>query len=570
MLRLTTILKTNWSWNYQQKLYDQVISKYRKEKGFHNLRILSKKNVAKYQNDLKMFTNNCKGRNNNVSTPPTSVGRIATRLISNKPYFEQSKHNGSSKGGVTAKDKKSKQSNWSNVPEEHPIIYMKALDVNLCIPFCSEKGREIFKRAIQTEYMNIYFPLSQHFQTQSEVNYCGPTSLAMVLNTLKVDPRRMWKYPWRWYDEYMLNTCVSLETMKSSGCSFDDLACIARCNKLSVEAVRVSALSSIITFRNDVKRVCSSTNTVIILNYARKIFNQYGTGHFTPIGGYDEKEDMVLILDTARFKHPPHWVSLELLFEGARKLARAINGYTEEMPRGYYVVKENEWNPSITLKFPNEYTLRLEPMNQRKQIEIDKFVHVFKSWDNWLDTKVNADRDIIRDVLTHILHASRTITNNEIKSQSNSFHDLALPLSFVNLNRLLKDVINEFSQDDVNKITSLVKWLMEKFKSNDNAGHCNLNMVLLHRQTQTEKHNAILSLEDILTCFLLFWPYRAKADDQSSQTYRTELHALVADDLNKFSRSLVLCLDQQIRFMMKTLSHIGHEKLHCKEEHYFD
>lgn len=38
-----------------------------------------------------------------------------------------------------------------------------------------------------------------------------------------------------------------------------------------------------------------------------------GDGHFSPIGGYSAKEDLVLILDTARFKYPPHWVPLEML-----------------------------------------------------------------------------------------------------------------------------------------------------------------------------------------------------------------------------------------------------------------
>ena len=41
---------------------------------------------------------------------------------------------------------------------------------------------------------------------------------------------------------------------------------------------------------------------------------QTGTGHFSPIGGYHAGEDMALILDVARFKYPPHWVPVELLW----------------------------------------------------------------------------------------------------------------------------------------------------------------------------------------------------------------------------------------------------------------
>lgn len=42
---------------------------------------------------------------------------------------------------------------------------------------------------------------------------------------------------------------------------------------------------------------------------------QTGTGHFSPIGGYHAGRDMALILDVARFKYPPHWVPLTLLWE---------------------------------------------------------------------------------------------------------------------------------------------------------------------------------------------------------------------------------------------------------------
>ena len=42
---------------------------------------------------------------------------------------------------------------------------------------------------------------------------------------------------------------------------------------------------------------------------------QTGTGHFSPIGGYNAERDMALILDVARFKYPPHWVPLKLLWE---------------------------------------------------------------------------------------------------------------------------------------------------------------------------------------------------------------------------------------------------------------
>lgn len=41
----------------------------------------------------------------------------------------------------------------------------------------------------------------------------------------------------------------------------------------------------------------------------RAKLGQSGSGHFSPIGAFDRDTDMVLIMDVARFKYPPHWVS---------------------------------------------------------------------------------------------------------------------------------------------------------------------------------------------------------------------------------------------------------------------
>lgn len=53
----------------------------------------------------------------------------------------------------------------------------------------------------------------------------------------------------------------------------------------------------------------------MIVSYSRKTFLQTGDGHFSPVGGYHAARDLVLILDTARFKYPPHWVPLPMLYE---------------------------------------------------------------------------------------------------------------------------------------------------------------------------------------------------------------------------------------------------------------
>ena len=53
---------------------------------------------------------------------------------------------------------------------------------------------------------------------------------------------------------------------------------------------------------------------MLIVNYSRSAVGQTGNGHFSPIGGFDAATDRALVLDTARFKYPPHWMPVELLF----------------------------------------------------------------------------------------------------------------------------------------------------------------------------------------------------------------------------------------------------------------
>lgn len=47
---------------------------------------------------------------------------------------------------------------------------------------------------------------------------------------------------------------------------------------------------------------CSKTRSYLVVSYSRKELLQTGDGHFSPIGAYDVASDMVLVLDTARFK----------------------------------------------------------------------------------------------------------------------------------------------------------------------------------------------------------------------------------------------------------------------------
>jgi hypothetical protein len=46
--------------------------------------------------------------------------------------------------------------------------------------------------------LEVYFRLAEQFRTQDEPAFCGLSTLTMVLNSLAVDPKKVWKGVWRW------------------------------------------------------------------------------------------------------------------------------------------------------------------------------------------------------------------------------------------------------------------------------------------------------------------------------------------------------------------------------------
>ncbi|KAI3741978.1 hypothetical protein L1987_59657 [Smallanthus sonchifolius] len=222
-----------------------------------------------------------------------------------------------------------------------PSIYRRVLPSPPAIDFASSEGKQLFMEATQGGTMEGFFKLISYFQTQSEPAYCGLATLAMVLNALSIDPGRKWKGPWRWFDESMLDCCEPLEKVKAKGISFGKVVCLAHCAGAKVEAFRTNQ-TSIDEFRKHVIACSSSDDRHVISSYNRGTFKQACMGHFSPIGGYHAGRDMALILDVARFKYPPHWVPLKLLWEAMDTVDDA-SGFR----RGFMLISRLQRPPAL-------------------------------------------------------------------------------------------------------------------------------------------------------------------------------------------------------------------------------
>ncbi|KAL7747994.1 hypothetical protein RI367_006540 [Sorochytrium milnesiophthora] len=217
---------------------------------------------------------------------------------------------------------------------QQPSFYKRALP-DVCVDFSSVRGKALFRQALEENNMESYFKLASQFTTQSEPAFCGLGTLCMVLNALEVDPQRQWKGPWRWYDDTMLDCCRPLEEIKRTGITLGEFSCLAKCNGLNAKTHRPDQVS-IEKFRRDLKRTSSVPNQMLCVSFDRGTLQQTGAGHFSPVAGYSAKDDMVLILDVARFKYPPYWVASELLWSALKP----VDPDTKKS-RGYIMLKRN-------------------------------------------------------------------------------------------------------------------------------------------------------------------------------------------------------------------------------------
>ncbi|HEY6926589.1 MAG TPA: phytochelatin synthase family protein [Steroidobacteraceae bacterium] len=209
------------------------------------------------------------------------------------------------------------------------------------IAFSSLEGRQVFVEALAAGGLNGYFRLAEQFHTQSDPAFCGLGSLVVALNALAIDPERLWKGPWRWFAEDLLDCCVPLADVRERGLDLDELACLARCNGAEVDVQRTDT-SNLVAWHSALE-IAASGDAVVVASYDRSAMGQSGGGHFSPIGGYHAARELALVLDVARFKYPPHWVAAEVLW-------RAMEPIDPETgrARGWLVMRRRPRSSSLS------------------------------------------------------------------------------------------------------------------------------------------------------------------------------------------------------------------------------
>lgn len=221
-------------------------------------------------------------------------------------------------------------------PFDGDAVYMRPLPAGL-EALDSARGRALFTQALLDGTMEGYFKLAQQFHTQADPAFCGLGTLVCALNALGVEPARRWKGIWRWFSEELLDCCKSLDDVRRDGLALGEVACLARCSGAAV-SVEEATPERLEHFRAHLLESCATVDgPVVVANYSRRALGQTGDGHFSPIGGFHAATDRVLVLDTARFKYPPHWTPVDILFRAMQE-----EDPVTRRPRGWLVLRRRQ------------------------------------------------------------------------------------------------------------------------------------------------------------------------------------------------------------------------------------
>jgi hypothetical protein len=140
---------------------------------------------------------------------------------------------------------------------------------------------------------------------QGNGSFCGPTSVVDVMHSLR-----------RGGDQKTVLDGTGVSSFLGilpGGITLDQLAAVAK-TRLGTEVTILRDLD-LATFREHMRRSNDPSKRYIVNFYRGPLFGA-GGGHHSPIGGYLEGEDLVLVLDVNK-KYGPWLVKTERLYEAA-------------------------------------------------------------------------------------------------------------------------------------------------------------------------------------------------------------------------------------------------------------
>jgi hypothetical protein len=195
------------------------------------------------------------------------------------------------------------------------------------------------KYLLESSALAAYFPIADNFVTQKTQAYCGVASIVMVLNAVGAPAPSTPEYqPYHTFTQDNLldehtDAVLPRDVLARQGMTLDQLGGLLSLHPVTID-VHHAADGGLDAFRNAARDYLAAKDHFVIVNYLRKAIGQQTGGHISPLAAYDAKVDRFLILDVARYKYPPVWVTASDLFDAMNTTDAANDNKT----RGYVLV----------------------------------------------------------------------------------------------------------------------------------------------------------------------------------------------------------------------------------------
>jgi hypothetical protein len=227
---------------------------------------------------------------------------------------------------------------------------------------------ESMARLERSKFKVDFFHLANHFESQSNKAFCGPTTSVIVLNALRAGNEQVQKpqdpallpeqdrqhLPKGFdplFQRYTQNNFFSPEVQQvkpreqvlgkpraegekpDAGIQLRQLAGMLQAQGLDVQTRVLDEKLTDAAIKAELKQNLKTANDYVVLNYFRPVLGQKGGGHISPLGAYDAASDSFLILDVNPNGQQWVWAKADVLIASMRTQDTAEN-------RGYLLVKE--------------------------------------------------------------------------------------------------------------------------------------------------------------------------------------------------------------------------------------
>ncbi len=214
----------------------------------------------------------------------------------------------------------------------------------------SDEGEKYF---LESGALATYFRIADSFVTQKTQAYCGVASIVMVLNAAGAPAPTSPEYqPYHIFtqDNFLderTDAVLPRDVLARQGMTLDQLGGLLALHPVTIE-VHHAAAGGLDAFRAAARDYLAAKDRFVVVNYLRKAIGQQLGGHISPLAAYDAKADRFLILDVARYKYPPVWVTASDLFDAMNTTDAANDNKT----RGYVLVTKSGTNASAATPAP--------------------------------------------------------------------------------------------------------------------------------------------------------------------------------------------------------------------------